>query len=133
LDVATKQSRRKKYDQQAFGNDKKMVSQEESSRILLEAVDRALLALGETARHAIYHHIEKNGQIKREEIPNRIEDFQKALGSLLGAGTKVVEMLIAQNLYEEMGLNFTRCDNWTLTDHVKYASKQNIVKLSTRS
>lgn len=110
-----------------------MVSQEEFSRILLEAVDRALLALGETTRHAIYHHVERNDQIKREEIPNRIEDFQNALGSLLGAGTKVVEMLIAQNLYKKMGLNFTRCDNWTLADHVRYAFKQNIVKLSTRS
>jgi hypothetical protein len=110
-----------------------MVSQEEFSGILLQAVDRALLSLGETARYAVYLYVGNNCQIKKEAIPDRIEGFQKALGSLLGAGTRVVEMLIAQNLYREMGLNFVRREDWTLTDHIKHASKQNVVRLATQS
>lgn len=107
---------------------KTMTSRSDFDAMLLEAVDRALLALGDTARHAIYHHVKMNIHIKREEIPARLEDFREALRNILGAGVKVVETLIAENLYREMGLDFVKQEDWTVMDYVRNASKQRVTR-----
>jgi len=93
---------------------------------LLESVDYGLLVLGEIVRQAIYERIEKDHGIKRAEIPERLEAFHKALGSVLGVSAKTVERLIARNLYQRLDLNFTPHPEWTLieyVDHAKAASK----------
>ena len=88
---------------------------------LLEAVDYGLTVLGEIVRQAIYKRIEKDHGLKRAEIPERLEDFHKALESVLGANAKIVERLIAKNLYERLGLNFTSRPEWTLIEYVDHA------------
>jgi hypothetical protein len=89
--------------------------------ILLEAVDYGLMVLGEIVRQAIYKRIENDQALKRAEIPERLEAFHKALESVLGVSAKTVEKLIAKNLYERLGLNFTQHDDWTLADYVNHA------------
>jgi hypothetical protein len=74
---------------------------------LLEAVDYGLMVLGEIVRQAIYGQIENHHGLKRAEIPERLEAFHTALGSVLGVSAKTVEKLIAKNLYQRLGLNFT--------------------------
>lgn len=92
-------------------------------KTLLEAVDYGLLVLGETVRQAIYSHIERNYKVKREEVPERLEAFHKALEGVLGAGAKVVERLIAKNLYQRLNLNFIEHEDWTLADYIRDAEK----------
>jgi len=98
----------------------------ELRQILLEAVDYGLMVLGEIVRRAIYERVEKDHGLKRAEIPEQLELFHKALGSVLGVSAKTVERLIAKNLYQKLGLNFTPHPEWTLieyVDHAKTASK----------
>jgi len=90
---------------------------------LLQAVDEGLLILGESVRQAIYFHIERNFQVKREQIHERIEDFHRALEGLLGGGTRVIEKLIAKKLYTRLSLNFEEHRDWTLIDYVNHAKK----------
>jgi hypothetical protein len=90
-------------------------------QILLEAVDYGLMVLGEIVRRAIYERIEKDHGLKRAEIPEQLEAFHKALGSVLGASAKTVEKLIAKNLYQKLGLNFTPRPEWTLVEYVDHA------------
>jgi adenylate kinase family enzyme len=85
----------------------------EFSETLLRAVDEGLLVPGEIVRAAIYERIEKSYQIKREEIPEKLSTFDEALRELLGAAAKVLEKVIARNLYRALGLNFTAHDAWT--------------------
>ena len=85
---------------------------------LLESVDEGFLALGETAREALYQCIHSKYQLRREEIPDHLETFHQALQNL-DAGAKLMEKLIARNLYTRLGLNFTERANWTLIDYVK--------------
>jgi len=40
-------------------------------KLLLEAIDDALSSLGETPKHAIYYHLEKSFNVKKQEIPYR--------------------------------------------------------------
>ena len=88
---------------------------------LLESVDYGLMVLGEIVRQTIYERIEKDHELKRTEIPERLEAFHKALGSVLGVSAKTVERLIARNLYQRLGLNFTPRPEWTLVEYVDHA------------
>ncbi len=91
--------------------------------VLLQSVDDALLVPGEIVRAAIYDRVERSYQLKREEIPEKLELFHKALRDLLAAGGEVLERLIAKNLYLRLDLNFNQHENWTLLDYVDEAKK----------
>lgn len=102
-------------------SDQKRLEKQSFEENLLESIDEGLKILGESCRHPIYYYIEKSCQVKREEIPDRIEAFDKCLEGLLGAGAKAVEKLIAKNLYSGFGLNFEEHENWTLVEYVNNA------------
>jgi len=90
-------------------------------RALVEAVDYGLLAPGEIVRATICEHIERRYHIKREQIPEKLDAFHKALQELMGTGANVVRRLIAKNLYRRLGLDFKEHENWTLLDYVAHA------------
>jgi len=91
---------------------------------LLDAVDCGLLALGEIVRSTIYDRIEESYQVKREEIPEKLNTFHKALQELLGRSAEVVKRLIAKNLYSSLNLIFAEHENWTLVDYAQDAKDQ---------
>jgi NADH:ubiquinone oxidoreductase subunit F (NADH-binding) len=91
--------------------------------VLLQSVDDALLVPGEIVRAAIYDRVERSYQLKREEIPEKLELFHKALRDLLAAGGEVLERLIAKNLYRRLDLNFNQHESWTVLDYVDEAKK----------
>lgn len=91
--------------------------------VLLEAIDEGLLVPGEIVRAAIYDRVEKSYRIKREEVPEKLELFHKALGDLLAAGGGVLERVIAKSLYRRLDLDFNQHENWTLLDYVDQAKR----------
>jgi len=91
--------------------------------VVSKAVDEGLLVLGASVRHSIYYYVERNRQVKREEIPSRIAVFHEALEGLLGAGAVVIEKLIAKDLYSRLSLTFEEHEDWTLVDYARYAQK----------
>jgi hypothetical protein len=93
----------------------------EVSRVLLQAVDDGLSVPGDIVRTAIYQRLERSYRLRREEIPEKLEAFHRALEDLLGESAKVMEKLIAKNLYRRLGLNFTEHANWTVVDYVNHA------------
>jgi hypothetical protein len=95
----------------------------EFSKLLLEAVDHALLVLGETARLAIYDCVESSYQIRREEIPEKLEALHGALTDLLGKGGNMVERVAAEDLYKSLHLTFEPNEDWTLIDYVNHAKR----------
>jgi len=94
---------------------------------LLHAIDDGLAVPGEIVRTAIYDRIERSYQLRREEIPEKLPTFHKALQDLLGASaTKVMEKLIAKNLYRPLELNFTEHADWDIVDYVNHAKKARV-------
>ena len=79
---------------------------DEFNLVMLEAVDEALSFLGESAKRAIYYHLEEKFKIRREEIPIKIDDFAKAIEEIFGMGAKIIEMQIMKSLYKRVGRNF---------------------------
>ena len=90
---------------------------------LVQATDYGLMVLGETVRGTIYQCIESKYQLKREEIPEKLPTFHKALEGLLGASARVIERQIAKNLYATLGLNFTPRKDWTIVEYFDHAKK----------
>jgi hypothetical protein len=72
-------------------------------RILLKAIDDALASLGDSARQAIYFHLEKKFKISKKDIPHRLKDFADGLEKIFGLGARFIEILIMKNLYEKIG------------------------------
>jgi hypothetical protein len=82
----TKQSQHKNFDQ-----------------ILLEAIDEGLSGLGEAGKASIYIHLEGLFNIRKQEIPNKLNDFSNALERIFGLGARHLEILIMKNLHEKVG------------------------------
>jgi len=72
-------------------------------KLLLEAVDEGLSSLGETSKEAIYFHLKKSFNIKKKEIPYKIEAFAKGIEKIFGLGANFLEILIMKQLYEKVG------------------------------
>jgi len=94
---------------------------EEFRKALLEAVNDCLLVIGESLGEALLYHIEKNFGIRRQDIPERLEAFHEAMKLLLDEGATVIDILVTKRLYDRLGLNYERHENWTIVDYVNYA------------
>jgi len=90
-------------------------------KTLLEAVDHALLTLGESPRKAIYYHLNKRFRLQREEIPEDTDKFSQALNTILGSGAEVIEKLIVKNLYRKLNLNFEDKAGFEIDDYISLA------------
>jgi hypothetical protein len=104
-------------------------------KTLLEAVDCALLALGEEPRKAIYYHLNKRFSLQKEEIPGDTDKFSQALNTIFGSGAEVIEKLIVKNLYTKLNLNFEEKASFEIDDYINLArevAKREQQRLKTR-
>jgi len=90
-------------------------------KTLLEAVDCALLTLGESPRKAVYYHLGKRFQLSREEIPDDTDKFSDALNTIFGPGAEVIEKLIVKNLYNKLNLNFEEKTRFEIDEYINLA------------
>jgi hypothetical protein len=75
------------------------------SQKITKAVDKVLRQIfGEEATALIYKYLESNYSVGREEIPEKIELFSKALRELLSSGAYVVETKILEDIYSNYGI-----------------------------
>lgn len=88
-----------------------------------EAIDYGLLTLSGITRQSIYHCLSWRYGISRDGIPDKLEDFHRALEELVGTGAKAIEELISHNLYQKLGLDFEGHDDWTLIEYVRNAER----------
>ncbi len=88
-------------------------------KLLLDSIDEALFSLGESARQSIYFYIEKKFEVTREEIPEKLENFQLALEKILGIGSRYIEILIMKNLYAKIDCHLHMENNEGL-EFIKY-------------
>lgn len=103
-------------------------------RLLLEAVDESLTSLGDSAKQAIYFHLENKFKIERNEIPERIEDFGEGLQKIFGVGAQFLEILIMKKLYERIGqpLEWNKNKELIFTEYVATA-RRSFLKAIKRS
>ncbi len=94
-------------------------------KLLLEAVDEGLSSLGDSAKLAIYVYLEKNFKIKKQQIPNKINEFTNAIEKIFGNGARHLEIQIMKCLYEKVGHDFKyfpKKDDLLFTEYIEAAS-----------
>jgi len=103
-------------------------------RLLLEAVDEGLSSLGESSKQAIYFHLKISFNLKRHEIPHKIEDFADAIEKIFGLGANFLEILIMKRLYEKTGRVFKwpESKDFTFTEYVAVAKRSFVEKKGTK-
>jgi hypothetical protein len=94
-------------------------------KLMLEAIDEGLSSLGESSKQAIYFHLEKTFDIRREEIPDRVSAFSQAIENIFGAGAGCLEILIMQRLYEKVGgvLRWDKSKGFSFVEYVTIAKR----------
>jgi DNA-binding FrmR family transcriptional regulator len=73
-------------------------------QILIAAIDEALSSLGENVKTSIYYHLEESFKVKRQDIPQKIDDFIEALERIFGPGARHIEILFIQSLHAKIGV-----------------------------
>jgi hypothetical protein len=75
--------------------------------LLLASLDDVIReVLGEKPLTAMFSSLERSFHIKREGIPERLEDFQKALAELFGKGAPVITRAVARRLCRRLGIAY---------------------------
>lgn len=97
--------------------------------LLLEAVDEQLTSLGESSKQALYFHLEKGFNIRRNEIPYKTEAFVTAMEKIFGLGADYLEILIMKSLHDKIGER-VELDKTTLTflEYVEAAKRSYYAK-----
>lgn len=87
-------------------NEKKETPHNGFEQLLTEAVDESLSSLGSSAKQAIYYHLENLFNIKKEEIPLKIEEFSIAIEDIFGEGAKLLEIQMMKRLHQKASTPF---------------------------
>jgi len=82
-----------------------LVPNEESKTIfenaVAHAIDDVFSSLGDASKRAIYRHLKNNYSINENEIPDKIEDFTRAIEQTFGPVAKLIEIKIIERLHSE--------------------------------
>jgi hypothetical protein len=70
--------------------------------LILETVDSTLSTLGDSCKQAIYHHLQKMRNMKREDIPGIFAAFVVALENIFGKAAVLIEARIIQTLHQKV-------------------------------
>lgn len=89
-------------------------------KLLMKAIDEGLSALGESSKQAIYFHLEKGFNVKKEEIPDKVEVFAIAIEKIFGLGANFLEILIRQRLHKILNgsLEWNGTKDLTFTEYM---------------
>ena len=96
--------------------------QKKLRQILLKAIDESLSSLGDSARQAIYYYLESSFNLKKVEIPEKIEVFSNAIENIFGDGAKLLEIQIMKHLHEKVGCEIMTYESQTelvFADYIK--------------
>ena len=93
------------------------------SSLLLDAIDEALLSLGESVKTSIYFHLERNFKVARTDIPTHLVEFQTGLEKIFGLGARFLEILIMKNIYGKINcpLEVKKSDDLEFVKYVETA------------
>ena len=96
------------------------------NRLLLDAVDESLSCLGESPKQLIYVQLEKEFDIKKHEIPYKIDNCGRALERIFGQGASFLEIQIMKHLHAKTHCTF----EWREPEHFYFVRYVTMIKLS---
>ena len=94
--------------------------------LLLQSIDDSIRGvLGDGPLEATFSCLEKTFSLRHEEIPDRLDDFQTALGRMYGKGAPVLTRTIAHNLSNKIGsCSYHERSDWNLKMYVENCKRR---------
>jgi hypothetical protein len=98
----------------------------EFRNLLLESIDYVIRGiLGDKPMEAMFSCLEKSFNVRHEEIPDRLDDFQTALGKICGKGAPVLTRMIARNICNKVGgCSYPEGNDWNLKMYVENCKRR---------
>lgn len=101
-------------------------------KLLIQAVDEGLSSLGDSSKQAIYFHLDTTFNIKKDQIPQKVEAFVAAIEKIFGIGANFIEILIMRKLDEKIGQDSPQFSkDITLDEYVSVLKKNLAGKLKS--
>jgi hypothetical protein len=76
-------------------------------KLFLDSVDESLRnVLNESVRQTIFYQLEDKFGLRREEVPQRVHDFESGLTAMVGSPAAVLIRLIVRNLSAKLGIPY---------------------------
>lgn len=94
------------------------------AQALLESIDESFSVLGNEPSAAVYQYLVTICSLPRNEIPDRIQDFDAGIKKALGAASKVIERMILRKVFYKLGFAFRESSELDFVDHVKDAKRR---------
>jgi hypothetical protein len=69
------------------------------NELLLDALDATLSSLGAQTKQAIYAQLDKNYNLKKETLPDHLEELSEALTKIFGTSALLLEIKIMSALH----------------------------------
>jgi hypothetical protein len=97
--------------------------------LLIESIDESFTALlGQGVKNALYAYLVKRRALDREDIPERLDDFDECMQETFGQAALVIERNILARFYHKLGMNFSGRPDYTFSDLVN-ATKKSVLDL----
>lgn len=71
---------------------------------VLESIDEGLSVVGDKSKEIIYHFLEANYGLKRQDIPANLEKFHECLKTIFGFGAFILEKQIIKCAEKKFGV-----------------------------
>jgi hypothetical protein len=94
------------------------------NKTLLSAIEEGLCPLGDSSKQAIFLHLERSFDMKKEKIPAKLEEFKEALEGIFGPGAQIIEKSIVKCLQSKLGLQAENMDDVDMLGYVDMAKRQ---------
>jgi len=106
------------------------VERESFESSLLDAIDETLsLVLSERAKEVIYAHLEKYYDLRREEVPLKLDVFASCLEKIFGRAAAIMEKMVLKRFYSKLGIDFEETKDWGFKDYI-ISAKESAAALS---
>jgi len=76
--------------------------QNEFNTTIAETIDESLSSFCNLDKEAVYHRLENDFRIKKQEIPYKLEECTDALEQIFGVGAKLIEIRTMQTLHNRI-------------------------------
>jgi len=93
--------------------------------LLMESIDESFTALlGQNVKDALYAYLVKRRALDREDIPERLDDFDEFMHETFGQAAVVIERNILARFYDKLGLNLPGRTDYAFSDFIDATRKR---------
>jgi len=92
--------------------------------LILKTIEEVLINIfGKKTFNKILFIMKSNYALEWKEIPKRSKDFSVALHQILGTGSIIVEDLIIESLYNNLGMELPQRKDASFSDYIDHLTK----------